>query len=481
MFSLRSSTESSNNNPKVNENLYQENKCPVSAIAQTQIAKSSDTHTPPSISHVEVLTLFDLPSEILASIMYRLSRNDLLQLDQVSKIFGAHTDFFWKNISREQGLDLTFAISQEKSERRKYLFAKAVVETAFDLCSREGLSFRKILKIADRYNGLEVLFPRLYQLIESSLSHEEYSETVEDRRLTHLSSQEGLTGDLILQGLLENEAEAAFNNFKAAAKKNETAGLLAVLAPGGSVDDRFDIACAAAERGKYDALDLMLERYPELSSRLAEKSYPPVLVFEAKLLMLEHKYVEAEELLNQAVSGYGVHVPFDVLALNGFVKTCLGKDEEADELFSQAQLVSRYSKDLEILIEEHCKKIFEASSMEEGVMRSYTSPTNFLLLAANAKLKLEKWEEADELHSLAIKANALTSKWFHSDESEGPKWLLIEAAYVKVKLGRWEEAKNLYMEGSKHLDCITGEVGGHASFVEENLKKFIRQTVEFFN
>lgn len=474
-------------------------KEPVSDLAQGALPKASKMAGPTdlTITNAKVLTFADFPPEILFLIMNHLSRKDRLKLEETSKFFGDYMSAYWQRKIEEQHLDLTFAIQQGTNWRQRYLFAKTTVELSKVLAGEKRASLKELSKLARKYEWVESSFPNLHRLIQFTLYQKGhgknqnpfFSECKKEQRAIFSASLKGSAGDLMLQGLLEYESSKSRDCFKAAAVGNRAAAQIAVTMPEMPIDAVFKIALTEAEKGNFEPLDLLLDRRPDLAKK-CDKPYPPILVVEARHLMFEGAFEEAERLLEIAMESYGQNISSIVLELNGAIKVALGKDKEAEEFLSVKTLVATAQtlKNLDAMP-------FERNSINAKRMRlGFTC----LVAGADLKMKLGKWEEAHQLYCLSSETLAPVHKkigeleeykeWEESyhhyclssetlasvhkkiGETEMPDEYKVGFAYVKAKLGKWEEARALFEQLYKN--SFMPEYQHCYDFLAEKLAEF---------
>lgn len=456
--------------PPSNQN-NSEDKGPVQEIVEKALQSSEKSEPTLEIDRAAPSTLSDLNLESLFQITEKLLRKDQLALEGTSKGYVESLDYYWsKKVSDEQLGDLTFAIQETpKNSREKYLFNKAVitlVETlgVKDLSKATNAQPRaltdKETAFLKKHEFLQTSFPRLHNLLQFAVyqraGHKEdsnpyYSVTEKDRKAIAAGAHQNLNpGDCLLQCLLAKSPLAVQMNLSNASEKNSAAAILTTKVEGLSEETYLRAAQNEARRGNFLPLHELLQ-YGLIQSKqdLYEACYelwPPVLVVKAILLSqkptpTETQLTEVESLLAESISGFRNQVPLDVLILYGLVKIGLNKIEEAETQFAKANIPSLTFEEVQSDIEAQIKGA-EKRGNKLPFPATNSAALQGLFAAADTKMKLAKWEEADKLLSVTLK----TFEHYNPVIRENFNDTLVQAAYVKIKLGQWAEAKELFVK-----------------------------------
>jgi tetratricopeptide (TPR) repeat protein len=388
-----------------------------------------------------------VPYELVDIIFSKLDIRSLLNVDAVGKKFPLLTERAWQYHKEKEKIAYDWHCFQGPLQKWSYHFnlwvkqklLQGVISHVFTTAAGKDMNgeTRKILR-----TQLDELLLRL-ALWKHALKGKFYGPDGIDAESAIQKEKEALQclpiekaegGDLLFKGLLY-EKENSSELLSRAIQKNMTWASFLQLVLHGIDDSSMTLACAAASKGDYSGLQLLLRINPRHVTYFATHENPPpvlaALISIAKAEISLHSFLfkqpelfTASKLYQEAIdilTSQSLSIPNYILEQATDIKGQLGSIDEAERLYAQCRAMKK---------DEASSPLFHNAFFQVASVSK----------AAYRKLQKQEWTSANTLFTHVISCYNPQSY----EDNEKLRRILPQFAFVKENQQDFQGACELY-------------------------------------
>jgi hypothetical protein len=386
-----------------------------------------------------------VPQELVDIIFSKLDVRSLLNVDAVGKKFPLLTERAWKYIREKEMIAYDWHFLKGHSQKWSYHFNLWIKENLLqDVIS-------SVFTTVINREPEEILYDRLNELFlriafwKEALKGEfdviidtESAISEEKSILQDLPNKEAEGGDLLIKGLLwGGETPSAF--LYEAIQKNMTWASFLELVQHGSDSFSMELALAAASKGDYSGLQLLLNIEPNYVEYFDTYENPPpvlatlIFIANADLLLSQEDDISEEDLLEASklyqeaidiLTSQNLPIPNYLLVKATDIEEELDYIDDAESLYTQCRDIKKDEASSPLFLNAH----IEVSALSKAAFR---------------KLDQQEWKPAETRFIQLITCYNPFDPQTLEDKKNLCK-ILPQLAFVKENLQDYKGASVLY-------------------------------------
>jgi tetratricopeptide (TPR) repeat protein len=423
-----------------------------------------------------------IPYELVDIIFSKLDIRSLLNVDAVGKTFPRLTERAWQYHREKEKIAFDWHFLKGCPQKWSYhfnhwikqQFLQDIISSVFTGVVNNDANRKPKAILNDR---LDILLVRLAFWREalngkfygprSYVVDAEKAIPREKEALKYLSKEGSKGGDLLLRGLLHEEKTSSEHLYEAIQKNMTWASFLQLVNRGSDIFS-MELALAAASKGDYSGLQLLLHIEPQYVSYFDTYENPTrilvalISIAKADLLSKEGGLVQANQLYQEAIdilTSQNLPIPNYILGKAANIKGQLGrideaesvytlcrdmkKDEASSPLFLNAQIpIDLIQKAAEWTVQKQEWKASETrftqviNSYDPNAHGSKRKLCRILPRLAFVKENLQDYKGASMLYDT-------TMSYYKAQSIPVPQHIIGQARAAMEQLQNWPEAKHL--------------------------------------
>jgi tetratricopeptide (TPR) repeat protein len=439
-----------------------------------------------------------VPHEVVYHIFSKLDVRSLLNVDAVSTQFHSLTARTWEYHREQEKMDFGWHFLKNHPQKWSYFcnlrakqhFLQNTISIVFTTAVSEDLHKKNYNYYRQQTDSLLMQLALYRRALKGEFHPHHYSNmsfsNIEQKELSLLPSKDAEGGDLLLKWSLYGETSAS-GHLKAAIQKGMTWASFLQLAHRGFESCSIELALAAASKGDYSGIQLLLHMQPQQFSCFDTlKDTTPVLaalisIAKADLLSNENNLPSNEDLLTASalyqdaintLKCQSLPIPNYILIKAAKIEGQLGNLDEAILLYKDCREMKKDETSSALFLNAHIpiediKTIAEfayqqqdwnlANKLFTQVIKSYdpgklnrearAELCRIMPQLAAAKEHQQDYEGACETY------NQIITYYRQTPNKISPLHIIVQAIAVMEQLQNWQEAFQLC---ETEINCYTG-------------------------